>query len=361
LSKKNTSLQEERFFYIELAYLEQDFFFKYVTCLGYYFFLSCSLANQQDLLSCFLFNFVVRRKAMNLKPSIRKIFSLVAAGATFFGAEVFAAAASAEDVHEIADICMYSQRILKDYALVGMGITYNDPQGDLEKGIKTVDTYFSHLKSRNLKEKLSAEVSEMEKAWNAIKPDFQKTPDKTKMSDLHKKVEEYTYRCEELAFDLAQDTGIQGERYVVLVAELGMETQRMAALYLMKAWGVEHPNHAQQVKKVADETKRIYSELMAADEKFVSAEIKKRLKDTERDFIAFEVMTSSTSGRFMPTAAEKSADKIFEAVREILLMEQKLVEGSISGYFTPVAEDERFHNIFKILSKIVSQEENVRV
>jgi hypothetical protein len=181
------------------------------------------------------------------------------------------------------------------------------------------------------------------------------------MPELHKKVEEYTYRCEELAFNMAEDTGIQGERYVVLVAELGMETQRMAALYLMKAWGVAGPDHAQQVKKVAEETKRIYSELMAADEKFVSAEIKKRLKSTERDFIAFEVMTSSTSGRFMPTAAEKSADKIFEAVREILLMEQKLVEGSISGYFTPLAEDERFYDIFKVLSKIVSQEEKVRV
>ncbi len=43
------------------------------------------------------------------------------------------AAVTAQDVHEVADMCMYSQRILKDYALVGMNILYHDPKADLEK------------------------------------------------------------------------------------------------------------------------------------------------------------------------------------------------------------------------------------
>ena len=55
---------------------------------------------------------------------------------------------------------------------------------------------------------------------------------------LRKKVEAYTVRCEQVAEDLAKDTGIKGEHDVVLVAELGLESQRLAALYLMKAWGV---------------------------------------------------------------------------------------------------------------------------
>ncbi|RWX51788.1 hypothetical protein VU01_10817, partial [Candidatus Electrothrix marina] len=53
---------------------------------------------------------------------------------------------------------------------------------------------------------------------------------------------------------------------------------------------------------------------------------------------AFSVMATSTPGRFMPSAAEKMASKIFDELRTILKMEEKLVEGSVS-YFTPIADE----------------------
>ena len=277
---------------------------------------------------------------MKQQNASKKFFYLLTAGLTLFCSEV-SANASAEDVHEIADICMYSQRILKDYALVGMGVTYHDPKKDLDANIKTVDQYFGTLKSHKLNDKLMAEVTEVEKSWSALKPEFEKAPDKTKMSELRKKVEAYTVRCEQVAEDLAKDTGIKGEHDVVLVAELGLESQRMAALYLMKAWGVADANYEQEVTQVTDETEKIYQELLAADEKLVSKEIKEKLKGTENDFIAFSVLTKSTSGRFMPMQAEKSASNIFDALRDILKMEEKLVEGTVSGYFLPVADEKK--------------------
>lgn len=277
---------------------------------------------------------------MNQQPASKKFFYLLTAALTLFCSEV-SANASAQDVHEISDICMYSQRILKDYALVGMGVTYHDPQKDLNENIKTVDKYFTNLKSHKLNDKLTAEIDEVAKTWAEIKPEFEKTPNKAKMSELRKKVEAYTVRCQQVAEDVAKDTGIEGEHDVVLVAELGLESQRMAALYLMKAWGVSDANYETEVKQVVDETEKIYQELLAADEKLVSKEIKDKLKTTENDFIAFSVLAKSKSGRFMPSVAEENASKIFDALREILKMEQKLVEGSVSGYFTPVAEEQQ--------------------
>ncbi len=269
----------------------------------------------------------------------KRFFYLLTAAMTLFCSEV-SANASAQDVNELSDICMYSQRVLKDYALVGMGVTYHDPKKDLDANIKTVDKYFKDIESHKLNDKLMAEVTEVEKTWNEIKPEFEKAPDKAKMSELRKKVEAYTVRCEQVAEDLAKDTGIKGEHDVVLVAELGLESQRMASLYLMKAWGVADAEYDKEVGQVVDETERIYQELLAADEKLVSKEIKEKLQSTEKNFIAFSVMTKSKSGRFMPSAAEENASKIFDALRAILSMEQKLVEGSVSGWFTPVAEEQ---------------------
>ncbi|MCW5198210.1 hypothetical protein VU06_00495 [Desulfobulbus sp. F3] len=276
---------------------------------------------------------------MTQQNASKKFFYLLTAGLTLFCSEV-SANASAQDVHELADICMYSQRILKDYALVGMNVTYHDPKKDLDANIKTIDKYFKDIESHKLNEKLMAEVTEVEKTWNAIKPEFEKAPDKAKMSELRKKVEAYTTRCEQVAEDLAKDTGIKGEHDVVLVAELGMESQRLAALYLMKAWGVADAEYDQEVTQTVDQTEKIYQELLAADEKLVSKEIKDKLKTTENDFIAFGVMAKSTSGRFMPMQAEKSASKIFDTLRTILTMEEKLVE-AVSSYFLPVADEKK--------------------
>ncbi|WP_446008334.1 hypothetical protein [Candidatus Electrothrix sp.] len=282
----------------------------------------------------------------------RVLLVLTAITTLFFCTEV-SANASAKDVHEMADICMQANRILKDYALVGMGVSYHDPAKDLKENLELIENEIKDLEGHKQNEKIAAEIEEIKKSWHAIKPEFEKTPDKSKMSDLRKMVEKFTVRCEEVAEDIAQDTGIEGEHDVVLVAELGMESQRLAALYLMKAWGIADSDYETELQQIVDQTEKIYKELFEADEKLVSQEIKERLKKVEKEFIAFSVMAKSDSGRFMPSAAEKMASKIFEELREILEMEQKLVEGTVSGYFTPIADEKTAGEIFRAITGIV--------
>ncbi|MCI5166960.1 MAG: hypothetical protein D3903_12920 [Candidatus Electrothrix sp. GM3_4] len=282
----------------------------------------------------------------------RYILALTVVTALFCCTEV-SANASADDVHEMADICMQANRILKDYALVGMGVEYHDPAKDLEENLELIEKEIKDLEGHKQNEKLAAEIVEIEEFWHAIKPEFEKIPDKTKMQNLHDMVEKFTGRCEEIAEDIAKNTGIKGEHDVVLVAELGMESQRLAALYLIKSWGVTDPNYDGEVKGIVAQTEKIYKELLKADEKLVSKEIKEQLKKIEKDFIAFSVMATSKSGRFMPSAAEKMATKIFEILREILDKEQKLVEERVS-YFMPIADEKTAGEIFRVITEIVA-------
>ena len=171
----------------------------------------------------------------------RYLLTLTAVTALFFCTEV-SANASAENVHEMAAICMQANRLLKDYALVGMGVQYNDPAKDFKENLEIMEKEIKNLEGQKVNEKLAAEITEIEKSWHAIKPEFEKTPDKSKMHDLRVMVEKFTGRCEEVAEDISKDTGIEGEHNVVLVAALGMESQRLAALYLMKTWGVTDPD-----------------------------------------------------------------------------------------------------------------------
>ncbi|MDU9048807.1 MAG: hypothetical protein Q3M30_08135 [Candidatus Electrothrix sp. Rat3] len=260
----------------------------------------------------------------------------------------------------MADICMQANRLLKDYALVGMEVEYNDPAQNLKENLELMEKELKDLEGHKQNEKIAAEIIEIEKSWHAIKPEFEKAPEKTKMHDLRMMVEKFTVRCEEIAEDISKDTGIKGEHDVVLIAELGMESQRLAALYLMKAWGVTDSDYETEVKEVVDQTEKIYKELLGADEKFVSKEIKEELERVEKDFIAFSVMATSTTGRFMPAAAEKMATKIFNALRDILKKEQKLVEGTVSGYFTPIADEKTAGEIFRVITGIVHVEGEIK-
>ena len=289
----------------------------------------------------------------------RLLLTLTVITMLFFCTEV-SANASAKDVHEMADICMQANRILKDYALVGMGVDYNNPAKDLKENLELIEKEIKDLEGHKQSKKIAAEIIEIEKSWHAIKPEFEKTPDKSKMHDLRVMVEKFTTRCEQVADDIAKDTGIKGEHNVVLVAELGMESQRLAALYLIKAWGVDDPDYEEEVKEVVDQTEKIYKELLEADEKLVSKEIKEKLRKVEKDFIAFSVMATSTTGRFMPSAAEKMASKIFKELRSILKMEEKLVEGTVSGYFTPIADEKTAGEIFRAITKIVAVAGEIR-
>ncbi|CAK8712368.1 Type IV pili methyl-accepting chemotaxis transducer N-term [Candidatus Electrothrix laxa] len=283
------------------------------------------------------------------------LLTLTAVITLFFCTEV-SANASAKDVHEMAAICMQANRLLKDYALVGMEVQYNDPAKNLKENLELMENELKDLEGQKVNEKLAAEITEIEKSWHAIKPEFEKKPEKTKMHDLRVMVEKFTVRCEEVAEDISKDTGIEGEHNVVLVAALGMESQRLAALYLMKAWGVTNSDYETEVKEVVEQTEKIYKELLETDDKLVSEEIKEELKKVEKDFIAFSVMARSDSGRFMPSAAEKMATKIFNTLRDILKKEQKLVEGTVSGHFTPIADEETAGEIFRVLTGIVHTE-----
>ena len=240
-----------------------------------------------------------------------------------FFSHPIAAEASTRDIKEMADVCMYAQRILKDYALIGMGVTYHDPATDLKKNAKVVDRYIADIENHHLKASLDKEVRQIQKLWGDIEPRLLAKPDKPRMAELREKVEDFVRECEKVLDDLAEDAHKKGEHEIVLISELGMESQRLAALYIMKAWGVADENYYDEVQSILDEYEKIADELLAADARLVPDDVKAMLRKASNHFRVFDVMAMSKSGRFAPTRAQRSATKIFTMVRKILELEEK--------------------------------------
>ena len=242
----------------------------------------------------------------------------------FIMAEVHA---SAEDVHKVIDVCTSSERILKDYALIGMKITYHNPKKDLDATVKRLDHDMEELEKHKLTETLHNEEVALQKEWQKIEENLTHDPVKASALTLHKYVNTFAKHCEVLAEHLAQDTGNPAEHYVVLIARLNLNVQELAGIYTMKAWGsIGDEEYYPEVKEILEDYTKTYDELIVAKSDMVSESIKEKLKILKKHFMVFEFMANSKSGRFVPLLIAKKANGIHEETTKILKQEESEVE-----------------------------------
>lgn len=235
--------------------------------------------------------------------------------------------ASAEDVHNIIDICTSSERIMKDYALVGMKVTYHDPKKDLDETVKRLKHEMIELEKTNLSKELHDEEVALHAEWDKIEENLTAKPSKESALELHHKINTFAKHCEVLAEHLAKDTGNPAEHYVVLIARLNLDVQQLAGIYTMKAWGaIGDDEYYGEVKEILEDYLAGYNELMAADKKLVSDSVKKKLKALKKHFMLFEFMAESRSGRFVPLLIAKKAETIYKKTIEVLIQEEREVE-----------------------------------
>lgn len=230
------------------------------------------------------------------------------------------ASASVEDVHNIADICTSVQTVLKDYALVGMGVQYDDPAEHLKKTIKKIDNDFAALKKEHhLGPEIDALVIEKEKTWKKIREVVLAKPRQDAVLDLHLTIEKFDKECWEIAEMIAKETHIEGEHYVIVASELGMEVQRLAALYMMRAWDVSNPHYFEEVENILEEFEKYYHELTEkAYPKYLNDATKAKLDKIEKSFLVFEHMAASKSGRFVPALGQRSATRLIGQIDDVI-------------------------------------------
>ncbi|WP_353410857.1 hypothetical protein [Pseudoteredinibacter isoporae] len=230
------------------------------------------------------------------------------------------ASASVVDVHNIAEICTSVQTVLKDYALVGMGVKYDDPEGHLKTTIEKIDKDFAALKEgHHLGPKIDALVIEKEKTWKKIREIVVAEPRQDVVMDLHIAIEKFDKECWEIAEMIALETHVEGEHYVIVASELGMEVQRLAALYMMRAWDVSNPHYFEEVETILEEFEKYYHELAEqAYPKYIGDATKAKLDKIEKSFLVFEHMAASKSGRFVPALGQRSATRLIVQINDVI-------------------------------------------
>jgi len=200
---------------------------------------------------------------------------------------------------------MFTQRMLKDYAMVGMGNTFGKPEEDLKKISTDFQDHMESLASYTKSDEVKKSIEKVEALWVPLKKTLSEAPSKEKVEKLQVDLDVLLKAAEDTTKLFAKESGKASGETVNKAGRQRMLSQRMASLYMLKVWEVEDP----KFKMKLDDAMKLFKDSLEELEKsdLNTDDIKALLAKVKRSFMFFEMMSKSKS-KYVPTLIYKKSN-----------------------------------------------------
>lgn len=210
---------------------------------------------------------------------------------------------------------MFTQRMLKDYAMVGMNNTFGNPGEDLKKTMDEFSDHLASLQSYAKSEETKKSLQKVETLWKPIQKSLQETPSIEKVATLQEDLEKLLKASDDTTKLFAKESGKTSGEMVNIAGRQRMLSQRMASLYMLKVWGVKDPKFETKL----DDTMKLFKTSLEKLETspLNNDESKALLTKVKRSFMFFEMMNRSSSKKFIPTLIYKKSNDILKNMNTV--------------------------------------------
>jgi hypothetical protein len=203
---------------------------------------------------------------------------------------------------------MLTQRILKEYILIGLDVKQEIAKKNRAAAVSRFEKNLLDLSSFVVNSKISEKLRQADELWQQIKPVAIATPDKSKVINLRQDLEKLLILSHQVVLLLVKESGDSKGEMVNIAGRQRMLSQRMANLYLLKAWELSNISYNKDLQLAMSDFRIAQKKLQKYERN--TKNINRLLQQVKTQFSMFEYTLKSKSGKFIPGVIAKASEKI---------------------------------------------------
>jgi len=202
---------------------------------------------------------------------------------------------------------MFTQRMLKDYVMIGLKNKFSNPKKDLKKVVSSFDDHLISLINFNKKNKTDKSLKKVKKLWIIVKASLRRTPKKEDALKIQENLEKLLKESSISTHLFVKQTGKSSGKIIDISGKQRMLSQRMAGLYMLKVWGLNNQNITEKMNDAIKTFKKASKILMKSS--LNTDKITHLLKKSDRSLMFLEMMSKSKT-KFIPSLIYKKSNDI---------------------------------------------------
>lgn len=237
----------------------------------------------------------------------------------------FATLSDAQAVNKAGLQRMLSQRIARNFLMVGSNIDAKAAQQELDLNVATFEQNLMELQDYATQKEVKTSLTKVEQAWQMYRVLAVSMPNKDGAAELLRVSDEVLQRSEDLVAQIQKATATQPTKLVGTSGRQRMLSQRIAKMYLALFWAVPYPGLESELGRAMQEYEKGLSTL--EESQLNTPQINSSLLKVRAQWdFAKAGFRQYKEGRFIPMVIARTSDTMLKQMNDITMQYVQVIQ-----------------------------------